>query len=87
MQDVGVITVAAATFPRLRLHASTQMSVHNSAGVETCRRLGIRRAVAARELTLEEIGKLCSAGTVEIEVFAHGALCYSLSGMCLASSF
>ncbi len=87
VQDVGVITVAAATFPRLRLHASTQMSVHNSAGVETCRRLGIRRAVAARELTLEEIGKLCSAGTVEIEVFAHGALCYSLSGMCLASSF
>ena len=87
VQDMGIADIARRSFPRLHLHASTQMSVHNSAGLEACRRLGMRRAVAARELTLAEISKLCAAGTTEIEVFAHGALCYSLSGMCLASSF
>ena len=87
VQDMGIADIARRNFPRLRLHASTQMSVHNSAGLEACRRLGMWRAVAARELTLLEIKKLCAAGTVEVEVFAHGALCYSLSGMCLASSF
>jgi putative protease len=87
VQDMGIADIAKRSFPRLRLHASTQMSVHNSAGLEVCRRLGMRRVVVARELTLPEITRLCSAGTVEVEVFAHGALCYSLSGMCLASSF
>jgi U32 family peptidase len=87
VQDMGIADIARRSFPRLRLHASTQMSVHNSAGLEACRRIGMRRAVAARELTLSEINRLCAAGSVEIEVFAHGALCYSLSGMCLASSF
>jgi putative protease len=87
VQDMGIADIARRSFPRLRLHASTQMSVHNSAGLEACRRLGMRRAVVARELTLQEITRLCAAGTIEVEVFAHGALCYSLSGMCLASSF
>ena len=85
--DLGVIRIAAAEFPRLRLHGSTQMSVHNGAGVEASRLLGIRRVVVARELTLKEIGRICASGNTEIEVFVHGALCYSLSGMCLASSF
>ncbi|HUI92135.1 MAG TPA: peptidase U32 family protein [Chitinivibrionales bacterium] len=87
VQDLGIAIIIRKNFPRLRLHASTQMSVHNTSGLEACRRLDIRRAVAARELTIAEIGKLCAAGGVEIEAFAHGALCYSLSGMCLASSF
>jgi putative protease len=87
VQDMGIADIVRTAFPRLRLHASTQLSVHNSAGIEACSRLGINRAVAARELTIEEIGKLCAAGKCEVEVFVHGALCYSLSGMCLASSF
>ncbi len=87
VQDLGIAAVARAAFPGLRLHASTQMSVHNSAGVEACSRLGFKRVVAAREMTIDEIGKICGAGKCEIEVFVHGALCYSLSGMCLASSF
>ena len=87
VQDLGVAHIAATAFPRLRVHASTQLSVHNSAGVKVCADLGMRRVVVAREMTIEEIGKACAAGACEIEVFVHGALCYSLSGMCLASSF
>jgi putative protease len=87
VQDLGVAAIAAAAFPGLRLHASTQMSVHNSAGVSACVRLGFKRVVMAREMTIEEISKACAAGKCEIETFVHGALCYSLSGMCLASSF
>jgi putative protease len=87
VQDIGIVDIVRTAFPRLRLHASTQMSVHNSAGIEACSRLGIKRAVVAREMTLDEISKVCSMGKCEIEVFVHGALCYSLSGMCLASSF
>ncbi len=87
VQDLGIARIAAAEFPKLRLHASTQMSVHNSAGVEACRRLGFRRVVLARELTLAEIGSIGASTGVQLETFVHGALCYSLSGMCLASSF
>jgi putative protease len=87
VQDMGIARIVTAEFPRLRLHASTQMSIHNSAGVQTCARLGFRRVVLARELTLDEITGICALGGAEIEVFVHGALCYSLSGMCLASSF
>jgi putative protease len=87
VQDAGIIAIARSHFPRLRLHGSTQMAVHNSAGVETCGRMGLSRVIAARECTMEEIGRLCGAGGVQVEVFVHGALCYCLSGMCLASSF
>lgn len=87
VQDMGIARIAAAEFPRLRLHASTQTAVHNSAGADACRRLGFRRVVLARELTLAEIGTICAASKIEGEVFVHGALCYSLSGECLASSF
>jgi U32 family peptidase len=87
-QDMGIARISAAELPRLRLHASTQTAVHNSAGVEACRLLGFRRVVLARELTLAEIGTICAAARgIECEVFVHGALCYSLSGECLASSF
>jgi U32 family peptidase len=87
VQDLGVADIARTAFPNLRLHASTQMSIHNSAGAQACSRLGFKRAVVAREMTLEEIAKVCSSGKCEIEAFVHGALCYCLSGMCLASSF
>ena len=87
VQDLGVVDIVRTAFPRLRLHASTQLSVHNSAGVRACADLGLKRVVVAREMTVDEIAKACAVDGCEIEVFVHGALCYSLSGMCLASSF
>jgi U32 family peptidase len=85
--DPGVIAIARTHFPSLSLHASTQMAVHNSAGTEAVFRMGIKRAILARELSLEEIRTICAKSRLELEVFVHGALCYSISGMCLASSF
>jgi putative protease len=85
--DFGAIEIAAAHFPRLTLHASTQLTIHNSAGVAMAAKLGLRRAVLARELTLEEITAIRRSSAIELEVFVHGALCYSISGACLASSF
>ncbi len=86
VQDLGVREVASRFFPRLVLHASTQMAVHNSAGLSEAEALGFRRVVLARELPLETIGRLRAAHPgIELEVFIHGALCYSFSGICLAS--
>ena len=67
------------------LHLSTQAGIHNSLGTEFAAKNGIERSILARELTLSEI-KACSQKG-ETEVFVHGALCYSLSGSCLFSSY
>ena len=73
-------------FPGLHIHASTQMTVTNSEGVKLAAEAGMERVVLARELSLEEINTICHGTDTEIEVFIHGALCYSYSGMCLFSS-
>ena len=87
IQDLGVYRIAKKHFPELRLHASTQMAVHNRAGVEALKDLGFARVTLARELTLEEIREIVEAVPgVETESFVHGALCYSYSGLCLFSS-
>ena len=86
VQDLGTAYLMKKYFPALRLHASTQMAVHNREGVETLRDLGFKRVVLARELTLDEITEICRVPNVEKEVFIHGALCYSYSGLCLFSS-
>lgn len=72
--------------PDLPLHASTQMTVTNSAGVELAAQAGMERVVLARELSLDEINKICHGTDTEIEVFIHGALCVCYSGQCLMSS-
>lgn len=87
VQDLGLAHLARICFPKLTLHASTQMVIHNSLGLEAIHRLGIKRAVLSRELTLEEIASMQQHSPVELEVFIHGALCYSISGLCLASSY
>jgi putative protease len=87
VQDPGVLFLVRRHFPGLALHASTLMTLHNSAGVNQLGALGAQRAVLARELTLEEIGHIAAATTLDLEVFVHGALCFSYSGLCLASSF
>jgi collagenase-like PrtC family protease len=86
VQDLGVYHVARRYFPGLELHASTQLAVHNRAGAEMLRALGFRRVVLARELTFEEVHDITATAGIETEVFVHGALCYSYSGLCLFSS-
>jgi putative protease len=86
LQDLGVCHLLRRYFPNLELHASTQLSVHNRAGAEALRDLGFQRVVLARELTFEEVRDITAAAGIETEVFIHGALCYSYSGLCLFSS-
>ncbi|MCX7006311.1 MAG: U32 family peptidase, partial [Kiritimatiellaeota bacterium] len=86
VQDLGVLRLARRFFPRLALHASTQLAVHNLAGAEALRELGFKRVTLARELTLDEIGAISVSCGIETEVFIHGALCYCYSGLCLYSS-
>lgn len=85
VQDLGVMALARACFPDLPVHASTQMAIHNATGVGWCRRMGMTRAVLARECSLEEIRRAAEAG-IEVEVFGHGAQCVAVSGECLFSS-
>jgi len=86
IQDLGLWRLAHQHFPELPLHASTQMTVHNAAGVKVLEGMGFARVVLARELSLAEINAIRQQTTVELEHFVHGALCYSLSGQCLFSS-
>ena len=86
VQDFGVARLARKHFPALRLHASTQMALHNLEGVRAAARLGFRRVTLARELTLDEIRSIAKQTPAEIETFLHGALCYSYSGLCLFSA-
>jgi putative protease len=84
VQDIGIASLCKKHFPELELHASTQMAVHNLEGVLQLKELGFKRVVLARELSLEEISSIVKrSGTMEIECFIHGALCYSISGLCL----
>lgn len=87
IQDLGVLHLIRKHFPDLPLHASTQMAIHNSLGVEFAHQTGFKRVVLARELTGKELESIASKSSIELELFIHGALCYSFSGMCLFSSF
>lgn len=86
VQDVGVAAIARKIVPSLEIHASTQMTVHNLAGVELLGSHGFSRVVLAREVSIEDIGYICKHTSIEIETFIHGALCISYSGQCLMSS-
>ncbi len=87
LQDLAVWKLARDHFPGLELHASTQMTIHNSAGVKMLERMGFSRGVLARELSLAEIAEIRRQTTLELEQFIHGALCFSFSGQCYFSSF
>ncbi len=86
VQDLGLARVLKCALPELPLHASTQMSIHNLAGVEAATEMGVTRAVLARELTLEQISIIAEKAPIEVEVFAHGALCFCHSGQCYMSA-
>jgi putative protease len=87
VQDFGVIRMAAACFPALKLHASTQMNVSSSAAVNLLSKHGVSRVVLSRELSLNEVQDIRGRTNSELEVFVHGALCVSESGLCLFSSY
>ena len=87
VQDWGVVYLLKTYFPSIKIHASTQLGIHNLFGANHAKKLGFERVVLARELTLTELENICINSKIETEVFIHGALCYSFSGMCLFSSF
>lgn len=87
VQDYAIMRMAQEFFPNLELHASTQMNVESTNAVRLLQKNGVKRMVLARELGLEEIQKIKNETGAELEVFVHGALCVSESGLCLFSSF
>ncbi|MDR0602221.1 MAG: U32 family peptidase [Treponema sp.] len=87
VQDFGTVAMVRECFPSLKLHASTQMNIASARGTNMLSKYGVSRVVLARELSLEEICALRAATNMELEVFVHGALCVSVSGLCLFSSY
>lgn len=87
IQDLGMLDLVRKTYPNLEVHASTQMHIHNLDGVKVLERLGIKRAVLARETSIDTIKYIKENSNIELEVFVHGALCVSYSGECLMSKF
>ena len=84
--DLGAIAEIKRYFPDFEIHASTQMSIHNSLGADEAAKLGCTRVVPARELSLADIRSVTRECVPEVEVFLHGALCVCYSGQCLFSS-
>jgi putative protease len=87
VQDFGVLAMIRSEFPHLKIHASTQMNIASGRGANALSRQGVSRVVLARELSLEELRSVRSETNLELEVFVHGALCVSASGLCLFSSY
>lgn len=87
IQDFGLMKLVRELAPDLPLHGSTQMSLHNLDGVLQAEKMGLERAILARECTLEEIQFIQKHTSMELETFIHGALCYSVSGQCNASAW
>ena len=86
VQDLGLISLLKANFPDVAIHASTQLSINDSFGVNYASEIGAQRVVLARELSLDEIRKISKETKTELEVFVHGAICICYSGQCLMSS-
>lgn len=86
VQDLGVLHAVRQVVPDMPVHGSTQMSVHDLEGVRMAAAMGAERVVLARELPKDAIEYICRNSPIEIEVFAHGALCMSYSGQCYMSA-
>ena len=85
IQDLGLVELINRHLPNLKIHASTQMTCENQLKLDYLESKGIKRVVLPREMRKDEIENLKT--NMELEIFAHGALCYSYSGQCLMSSF
>ncbi len=86
VQDLGIAYMINQFFPKMTIHGSTQMGIHNSAGIEAASSMGISRVILERQVTIQELENIVQNSNLEVEIFAHGALCSSLSGNCLFSS-
>ena len=86
VQDWGLFGLLRRTLPDLPLHASTQMSLFTSGGAREIAADGCERVVIARECSAEDTRTICENCPVEVEVFAHGALCMCYSGQCEMSA-
>ncbi len=86
VQDIGLGLELIKHFPDLPIHCSTQMTISNLDGINFMQKLGFKRTVLARELSLKEIAEIRKNTEMELECFGHGALCVSYSGQCLFSS-
>lgn len=87
IQDLGFIAEVHRALPTAEIHVSTQANVHDARGVRLCEQLGASRVTLSRELPLEEIAAIAAETNAELEVFSHGAICPSYSGICMLSSF
>ena len=86
VQDLGIADLASRIAPKLELHASTQMTISSPEGLAFVQSLlPLKRAVLARELSIDEIKHFPNEDGVPLEVFVHGALCVAYSGQCLTS--
>ncbi len=86
VQDLGFANIVKSLFPKLELHASTQMTINNLYGAKFLEDNGFSRVVLSRETPIEEIAHISKNTDIELEAFIHGALCVSYSGQCLMSS-
>ncbi len=87
VQDLGLLYVVKQLLPGLPVHVSTLAGIYNLGGVEAAAKCGAKRVVLARELSIDEVVNIAKKAPIDIEVFVHGALCFSYSGLCMASSF
>ena len=82
VQDRALAAELRKQMPDMPLHLSTQGTVYDAAGVEEAHRAGFQRVILSRELSIEEIRRICRACEAEIEIFVHGAICIAYSGQC-----
>ena len=88
--DIGLASVLHREIPDLKLHASTQLSVHSPSALPLLKALGFCQVVVAREMSREDLKEFCAKArklSIKVEAFVHGALCMSVSGQCLLSAF
>lgn len=85
IQDLALAKLAREIAPEIEIHASTQMSITDAAGVRFAQSLGVDRVTLARELSLKEIRRIAERTEAGLEVFVHGALCVAYSGQCFSS--
>ena len=86
IQDIGMFDLIRKLYPDLEIHISTQMHIHNLEGCKLVEEMGAKRVVLARETPMELVKEIKSNTNIQLEIFAHGALCISYSGQCLMSS-
>ena len=89
LADVGVLALAKRHAPHVKIHISTQASIVNWQSASAWHDLGASRVILARELSLDEIAEIRAKApkALELEAFAHGAMCVSYSGRCLLSNY